>query len=396
MEGVGCLDAEGCERAWANLNQASGSTSEKGLGARIDSLNHCMNDWNWRKTTTMVTHVIKHFPEAVKMATELKELWLIINDLVSGKIIASWEAMSTDPKIVKGTWTSIFLMSKTGGGSRLKKVLREELVRNADQKSAKLGLTAPTWLSEGLDIEKLQIRLREDVKRSGKEPTGKQLVELTNHRTSLSSRITTHRTHASHFIDIQLMSSGQTLSEEMDSQPELADLHLPSHIFTTITKNECSLHVIRMEEDLRKAECYETLRRVRMGSLQHAEMIHGKHQNAHGEVANTHTQTAITCIATCVRQAHQDYNHSFHALLGLDIKRKALLPLQELRSTDFKNLHSMLTGSREIPQGHLRLPWFWQVRERIPGQPEITDQEEYIECESLPPRFIPSDRRVIQ
>ncbi|KDN34083.1 hypothetical protein RSAG8_12820, partial [Rhizoctonia solani AG-8 WAC10335] len=307
--------------------------------------------------------------------------------------------MSTDPKIVKGTWTSVFLMSKTGGGSRLKKVLdlnQEELACNTDQESAELGLTAPTWLSEGLDIEKLQIHLREDVKRSGKEPMGKQSVELTNRRTSLSSHITTHRTHASHFIDIQLTSSGQMLSEETDSQPKLADLHLPSHIFTTVTKNECSLRVIGMEEDLRKAECYETLCRVRTGSLQHAEMIHGKHQNACGEVANTHAQTAITRIATRVRQAHQDYNRSFHALLDLDIKRKALLPLQELCSADFKNLHSMLTGSREIPQGHLRLPWFWQVCEHIPGQPEITDQEEYIECESLPPHFIPSDRRVIQ
>ncbi|KAG8687642.1 hypothetical protein FRC11_006866 [Ceratobasidium sp. 423] len=53
MAGVGRLDAEGCERAWANLNGASGSTSEKGPGARIDALNHSMNDWNWRKLVTM-------------------------------------------------------------------------------------------------------------------------------------------------------------------------------------------------------------------------------------------------------------------------------------------------------------------------------------------------------
>lgn len=53
MEGIGRLDAEGCERAWADLNQASGSTSEKGPGARVDSINHCMHDWNWRKTVGM-------------------------------------------------------------------------------------------------------------------------------------------------------------------------------------------------------------------------------------------------------------------------------------------------------------------------------------------------------
>ncbi|KAF8600810.1 hypothetical protein BDV93DRAFT_446802 [Ceratobasidium sp. AG-I] len=51
MTGVRRLDAEGCERAWADLNQASGSTLEKGHGSHIDALNHCMQDWNWHKTT---------------------------------------------------------------------------------------------------------------------------------------------------------------------------------------------------------------------------------------------------------------------------------------------------------------------------------------------------------
>jgi hypothetical protein len=57
MTGVGRLDAEGCERAWADLNQASGSTSEKGPGSQIDALNHCMQDWNWKKITGMSKRV---------------------------------------------------------------------------------------------------------------------------------------------------------------------------------------------------------------------------------------------------------------------------------------------------------------------------------------------------
>lgn len=70
MAGVGRLDAEGCERAWANLNQAAGSTSEKGHGSRIDALNHCMQDWNWKKIvgigteTTLFTFVLKSIVES--------------------------------------------------------------------------------------------------------------------------------------------------------------------------------------------------------------------------------------------------------------------------------------------------------------------------------------------
>lgn len=48
--GVGRLDGEGGERCWANLNLAARSTSEKGPGARIDTLCQIMDYWNWLKT----------------------------------------------------------------------------------------------------------------------------------------------------------------------------------------------------------------------------------------------------------------------------------------------------------------------------------------------------------
>ncbi|KAG8682153.1 hypothetical protein FRC08_015153, partial [Ceratobasidium sp. 394] len=53
MTGVGRLDAEGGERCWSNLNQAAGSTKEKGPGSRVDALNHTMQQWNWMKTVDM-------------------------------------------------------------------------------------------------------------------------------------------------------------------------------------------------------------------------------------------------------------------------------------------------------------------------------------------------------
>lgn len=53
IHGVGRLDAEGGERCWANLNHAAGSTSEKGPGSRVDSINHVMHQWNWCKITGM-------------------------------------------------------------------------------------------------------------------------------------------------------------------------------------------------------------------------------------------------------------------------------------------------------------------------------------------------------
>lgn len=63
LTGAGRLDGEGGERCWANLNHSAGSTSEKGPGSRLDSINHVMQQWNWCKTTGMGTnaHITRLF-----------------------------------------------------------------------------------------------------------------------------------------------------------------------------------------------------------------------------------------------------------------------------------------------------------------------------------------------
>lgn len=50
---VGRIEGEGCERAWAFLNETSGSTSEKSPGARWDAINYILGDWNFEKMIQM-------------------------------------------------------------------------------------------------------------------------------------------------------------------------------------------------------------------------------------------------------------------------------------------------------------------------------------------------------
>ncbi|KDN34992.1 hypothetical protein RSAG8_11966, partial [Rhizoctonia solani AG-8 WAC10335] len=344
MEGVGHLDAEGCEHACANLNQASGSTLEKGPGARIDSLNHCMNDWNWWKLVSMGAHLP---PADLDLHVEA---WIQNGGRDGGAMAdcASLGCLLCNSKVgsnVHGTKAgqrcmdqclsdesnrrgfSPFTCPKGShyqsiGGTRLKKVLELNLLESAcniDNDSSELAFTAPTWLSDGLDIEKLQKRPRDDINSYGKRMSDKQIVDISTRKTAISSRITTHRSHASHFIDIRPAKTSNlgSLSEETDSRPEIADLHLPSHIYKSVTRTEQSLRIVKMEEELRRAECYETLRRVRTTTSQKVQITQGKHQNARGEVANTHAQTMITRLAVCVKQAKDDYNQSYQALINL-------------------------------------------------------------------------------
>lgn len=58
MPHVGRMEGEGPERAWASLNETSGSTSEKSPGFRRDSINYQMNDWNFEKMVRMAECLI--------------------------------------------------------------------------------------------------------------------------------------------------------------------------------------------------------------------------------------------------------------------------------------------------------------------------------------------------
>ncbi|KAF8594242.1 hypothetical protein BDV93DRAFT_459402, partial [Ceratobasidium sp. AG-I] len=53
MQFVGRIEGEGCERAWAYLNETAGSTSEMSPGFRRDSINYLLFDWNFSKMIGM-------------------------------------------------------------------------------------------------------------------------------------------------------------------------------------------------------------------------------------------------------------------------------------------------------------------------------------------------------
>ncbi|KDN34990.1 hypothetical protein RSAG8_11964, partial [Rhizoctonia solani AG-8 WAC10335] len=292
MHGAGQLDAEAREHAWANLNAASGSTSEKGPGSRINSLNHIMNDWNWRKTVTMISLLLRKWKEAVKMAAEQEEVWLTFHHSLKPRSTAEWAAMSTEAQKGKKGWTSVFLLSDTAVTTWLRTVLdlnSQESARIVDGENMELGFTAPTWLSEGIDIERLQGKLRQDIAGYGKKLTEPRRLEVYNRRTALSSRIAGHRKNGAHFLDLVVtnLAAQPSLAKETDGQPEHAVLYLPSHLRKRVSWTEHSLRMIQLEQTIREAECLETLRRVRTAAAQKSQMLIGKQKNAHREVANT-------------------------------------------------------------------------------------------------------------
>ncbi|KAG8693913.1 hypothetical protein FRC09_010194, partial [Ceratobasidium sp. 395] len=110
LKGMGRLDAEGCERLWADANLASGSTSTKGSGSRIDALNHMFQDWNWRKLITIAALIVRKFKEAAEMAVSQQAQWQAFNDAMPSKDVLDWQQMSMEvEKLKDGTVKSVYL-----------------------------------------------------------------------------------------------------------------------------------------------------------------------------------------------------------------------------------------------------------------------------------------------
>ncbi|KDN33781.1 hypothetical protein RSAG8_13130, partial [Rhizoctonia solani AG-8 WAC10335] len=366
MHGVGRLDAEGCERGWANLNGASGSTSEKGPGSRIDSLNHCMNDWNWRKLVSMINNIItvtfllKALSTAVRLAAEQEDAWLGFHHAQNETLTAQWAEMSTAPRFENGTWTSVFLMNSATVTSRLRTVLdlnMRESARIIDSETVELGYTAPTWLSEGLDIERIQMKLCIDIKEYGSPMTQRQWTDVDNRRMALSTRLTSHRNSAALFIDLMLTSVGllPSLAEETDGHPEHASLYMPSHLMDCPPRAKDK----------------------------------GKPSKNTARVPNTETKLPLVQLDLTERstrvvqlevEAMNDYNHSFRALCNLGVSSTDIKPFQLMHSTDMKGLNTILKGERTLGEKDRKLPWFWRVKHHDGGNGDEEDEEEFVEA----------------
>ncbi|KAG8706551.1 hypothetical protein FRC08_000988 [Ceratobasidium sp. 394] len=367
MQGVGRLDAEGCERAWADLNQAARSSSEKGPGFRIDSLNHCMQDWNWRKITGMVSLLLTKYTEAVVMAAEQESQWREFHDSLDNALTSKWADMPITPYKDKGgkTWTSVFLSKQAAATSITRKLLELNKLEQKElqQQNSEPGITLAAWIAEGLEIESQQQQLVRDLKACGSNMTDRQALDFFNHRSALSSRIIRNRQSAAFFLDIILSVShnSESLAEETDGQPEKATLYLPSQLGKSLSLTERSIRAKGTEYKIRRVACLRGIHRLKVAAIQKKNAIMGKQQRARGEIHNTRAQGVIDRIAQRVDLACWEYTNSWRAMkvLGVDdMDAKLFRPIEK---ADISKLSRFLGGNRELGEGYKEAPWFWSV-----------------------------------
>ncbi|QRV88425.1 hypothetical protein RhiJN_16443 [Ceratobasidium sp. AG-Ba] len=357
MPGVGRLDAEGCERLWADANHASGSTANKGSGSREDSLNHLFQDWNWRKAIGV--------------------------------------PLSTKPELKKGKWTSVYVaestpaMSVTQSICELRAIERDEEEHN-HKDTGNVGETGETvepysckdWILEGVDIEHAQEKLRRDIKSLGKDLMPTQAIGIGRQRQALQERLAQHCRNASFFFTSEQLSSyvipTRLLGEPREpGKPETSTLALPSRISrfcrqALLPNNSAMTNV---EQSIREVTCLESLARVRTTSQQKALLLKQKKKNVRGEVHNTRVQSMLARHTARVDMAVWKYRNSRRALVALNASKQVLEWLRPLEDVDMAGLTSILQSDRTVGEGFRHLPWFWCVRSMKIGEWDDSEKE---------------------
>ncbi|KAG9086332.1 hypothetical protein FRC06_003144, partial [Ceratobasidium sp. 370] len=371
---IGRIDGEGCERAWAYLNETAGSTSEKSPGARGDSINFIVQDLNFGKVVTSanLTKPKKMYKLQLGVFTELDGAMPLADT-------AKWRLESTEPKKVRGAWTSVFF-GNNDWGKGVREVLQEENCEAADSSAGEDNETSTEqdcndtqggtvnkrdslvrWLSKAIELENSQDKLRVDASQLKANSTPRQHNLINNRRTLLIPRVAALRQERECFMGSLGDPDHPTRDQFQSPDIEYAEFGLLSAYQSSTLVAENCLVPPRAEGSLRRAACDDDLKIVRNLLGAKSLAIRYKRKNLTGERATTRAESLIKALRDKVESARRRYNRSRDALLRLDLLGSDHRTYRVLEQGDLTMLSEYLDNeSSAIGQGSRNISWIWR------------------------------------
>ncbi|KAB5588175.1 hypothetical protein CTheo_8383 [Ceratobasidium theobromae] len=363
--GVPKFHGEGCEHAWAFLNDTAGSTSEKSPGFRWDLINFIILDWNFEKTITISVFLVTKFCEAVTGYHTQKAIFDDLDQSL-GHMTATWRKESIEPvKQADGKWSSPFFGS-CDWGQELQEVLRQEQEHEdvedmeVNSRTGKHGLTK--WISQAIELENTMDKLKQDAELLTPNSTPRQHNLINDRRKTLLKCVDVHRQERERY----LASLGDP--DHPDRQfhdtldPEYAELGLLSSYRASSLIDGGCLQAPRVEGRLRRAVCGDALQMVRSLLGAKSLALKYKRRNVVGEIATTRVEMALRDLQTKIRCAHCRYNRSHDALIRLDLLAADHTTYLELKSEHLQMLSDYIDNtSVELGQKKVEVAWIWRT-----------------------------------
>ncbi|EUC54721.1 hypothetical protein RSOL_068660 [Rhizoctonia solani AG-3 Rhs1AP] len=390
MSSVGRIEGEGAERAWAYLNETSGSTSEKSPGARWDSINLIVMDWNFEKEIRMPAFLIGKFIEAKKMCIQQLGVFEELHQSLPVTLTAEWEKISTEPiEYARGKWTSPFEETERPAPGFQETIQRERAKEEEDTPNKKSGQSGVTkWISTAIEIEYSMELLKREAAKLGNNATPGQHNKINDKRKSLSDRVQSNRTkQASYMGDIT--SPNHPKRRIVSSRhPEYSELGLPTSYLASTLKEHSTHSLLELELELRRATCNDALRSVRHLLGAKALLLRYKRKHTSGERATTRAEKTMKDHQEKISRAQWRYNNSRGALLRHSAKESDPKTYLEMKNGDLRRLDDYLEESKGLGQGYESIAWIWR--------PANTPHEEAWQAEALKTEWFRARQRYRQ
>ncbi|KAG9095012.1 hypothetical protein FS749_011297 [Ceratobasidium sp. UAMH 11750] len=364
MRFVGRMEGEGVERAWAYLNETSGSTSEKCLGARWDAINLILNNWNFDKLIRMSSFLVGKYQDAVKMYIRQSAVFKELDESLPTNLTESWRSVSIEPiETSPGNWTSPFhTAEKTGGKfhATIKEGRDKESPTSTDA-SQKVGVTK--WLSLAIELEYSMELVRREIKKMGSDPTPRQHNLINDKRKSLSERQLSFRAKQDTYMGNMDTPDHPDIRRVHSSDPEHAELGLPSSYLPGTLRGSNLETIVRAEIPLRRSTCDDSLDDLKNQLGANTLLLKYKRKNVRGEGATTRAEAALAEHGEKVSRAQWRYNNSRAALLRLSKEKSDQDTYQRIEKEDLKLLTAYLEEeSANVGQGYRSISWIWRSR----------------------------------
>ncbi|QRV98242.1 hypothetical protein RhiJN_26261 [Ceratobasidium sp. AG-Ba] len=368
---IGRIEGEGCERAWAYLNETAESTSEKSPGARWDAINFIVGDWNFEKIITIVLFILGKFKEAKRMHEQQSGVFKDLDSSLPPAITAEWRKESTAPRKVGKTWTSVYFGSRDWGKSIEDTLRQEQLVDEPeDLGSSQTGSSLPTpkknelerWLAKAIELENALDKLRVDAAQLKPNSTIRQHNSINDRRKLMIARVAAHRLERERFMGVLADPDHPESERVASSDVEYAELGLPSaYRSSTLIDGNC-IPAAQAEALLRRLTCDDSLKTVRHLLGAKSLALRYKRKNLTGKRATTRAEKLLKDLREQVDKAKRRYSRSRDALLRLDLLGSDIRTYQELKAEHLKMLSDYLENeSGAVGQGSCEIAWIWRT-----------------------------------
>ncbi|KAG8679298.1 hypothetical protein FRC08_017065 [Ceratobasidium sp. 394] len=239
--------------------------------------------------TKIANFILRKWKEATKMCAEHRVAFDQYNSTLDATKTAMWATQSLEPRLEKGKWVSVFSMPETNAMSMSQKMrnllLREQTTPPPGSSRNPDGLAA--WISSAINLQLIQVQLREDIQSAGTKPTAAQQLGFATRRKAILAQAQPIRAAADKYFFVGLQYLPSDNNDARDGEPEWLPLLLPSDYNLPLTIAPAHHVVVDVERELRRTFCLRDLQRVHSLTMQRVHLDDSKQKHARGVIATT-------------------------------------------------------------------------------------------------------------